>query len=118
MASTTFVDFSPATPIVAAWLNDVNTVVYNDLGGPGNLGTANGAALVGAQPNPSLSGLTVQSQLTGIAAGLFNGIFKVLSSMSALRQNNGALNGQLFLTGYDTVGDGGGGPYSEISTGT
>ncbi len=118
MASTTFVDFSPATPIVAAWLNDVNTVVYNDLGGPGNLGTANGAALVGAQPNPSLSGLTVQSQLTGIAAGLFNGSFKVLSSMSALRQNNGALNGQLFLTGYDTVGDGGGGPYSEISTGT
>ena len=28
MSSTTFVDFSPATPIVAAWLNDVNKDVY------------------------------------------------------------------------------------------
>ena len=32
MASTTFVDFSPATPIVSAWLNDVNNVIYNLLG--------------------------------------------------------------------------------------
>lgn len=29
MASTTFVDFSQNTPIVAAWLNDVNKGVYN-----------------------------------------------------------------------------------------
>jgi len=32
MASTTFVDFDPNTPIVAAWLNDVNTTVYTALG--------------------------------------------------------------------------------------
>lgn len=29
MASTTFVDYSQNTPIVAAWLNDVNKGVYN-----------------------------------------------------------------------------------------
>ena len=29
MASTTFVDYSQNTPIVAAWLNDVNNAVYN-----------------------------------------------------------------------------------------
>lgn len=32
MASTTFVDFSQNTPIVASWLNDVNKTVY-DVGG-------------------------------------------------------------------------------------
>lgn len=29
MASTTFIDFSQNTPIVAAWLNDINKGVYN-----------------------------------------------------------------------------------------
>lgn len=28
MTSTTFIDYSPETPIVAAWLNDVNTGIY------------------------------------------------------------------------------------------
>jgi hypothetical protein len=28
MSSTVFIDYSPATPIVASWLNDVNNVVY------------------------------------------------------------------------------------------
>jgi hypothetical protein len=28
MASTTFVDYSASTPIVAAWLNDVNSAIY------------------------------------------------------------------------------------------
>lgn len=33
MASTNFIDYSPQTPITAAWLNDVNKVVYNILAG-------------------------------------------------------------------------------------
>jgi hypothetical protein len=28
MASTTFVDYSAATPITASWLNDVNNAIY------------------------------------------------------------------------------------------
>lgn len=34
MASTTFVDYSNATPITAAWLNDVNRLQYTILGNP------------------------------------------------------------------------------------
>lgn len=32
MASTTFVDYSQNTPIVAPWLNDINAAVYNAIG--------------------------------------------------------------------------------------
>lgn len=35
MASTNFIDYNPSTPIRAAWLNDVNTFVYNNGGGLG-----------------------------------------------------------------------------------
>ena len=34
MASTTFIDYAPSTPIVAAWLNDVNRTQYTILNNP------------------------------------------------------------------------------------
>ena len=34
MASTTFIDYSSATPVVAAWLNDVNSITYSGSGYP------------------------------------------------------------------------------------
>lgn len=34
MASTTFIDYSQNTPIVAAWLNDINKGIYSPAGVP------------------------------------------------------------------------------------
>lgn len=45
MASTTFVDYSQNTPIVAAWLNPVNTCVYSP-GGVAKVAVQSAAAWV------------------------------------------------------------------------
>lgn len=77
MASTNFVNYSPATPVMADWLNDANNAVYNLLGdgthAPAtkadaltNLGLAlpGGAGLVGYLPaGTGASSSTVQSKL-------------------------------------------------------
>lgn len=61
MTSTTFI---PGTVIASTWLNDVNTVVYNNAGGPGGLGAATGSALVGyTQGGTGAVARTVQSKL-------------------------------------------------------
>jgi hypothetical protein len=42
--------FSPGTVITHDWLNDVNDTVYNDLGGPGIVGTSAGGNHIGYNP--------------------------------------------------------------------
>lgn len=63
MADTTFIDNSlPA--VNAAWLNDVNDVVYTDLGGVGGIASSSGASKVGTIQTGSGAILrTVQAEL-------------------------------------------------------
>jgi hypothetical protein len=48
--------FAPGVTIDSAWLNDINTGVYTDIGGPGGLSKSTGSGLVGFQQ--SGAGLT------------------------------------------------------------
>lgn len=70
MASTTFEDFNPNIPIVAAWLNDVNNQVYNGTppAGPAVNQTVSGnLAVVGTT---SLTGpLTPTGGIVGVTNG-------------------------------------------------
>jgi hypothetical protein len=91
--STTFVD--KITPIPTPWLNDVNTAVYNGLGGN---------TLV---PN------TIDQTIGNLSAS------KVLSTIAALRSYS-STNGvpSVFVVGYYAKGDGGGGNYYFDATDT
>lgn len=62
--STSFTDYT--TAIKADWLNDVNTVVFNDTGGPNFLGTTGGSVKIGTPPLSNLPGNTVAAQLSQI----------------------------------------------------
>lgn len=81
MTTTNFIDNNPTTPIVAAWLNDVDETVYAAIGAGGvapttpanvraNIGltATTGAALVGATASTNNSGATVQAQLTNVGS--------------------------------------------------
>jgi len=99
MSSTNFVDKS--TPIVADWLNDVNTAVYNTL--PPLTGLA-----------PALANTTDMTK----GASLIGGASRVVASIAALRTLPKTGSPQAFVTGYYTQGDGGGGAYWYDSTDT
>lgn len=62
--STTFIP--QVTSIKSVWLNDVNSTVFNDLGGPGYITTSGGSAKIGTPPLSNLPGTTVASQLNKI----------------------------------------------------
>lgn len=68
MADTNFIDNSPSTPIVAAWLNDVNVLTYRVFN-PGGVLTGAGASMMGTvQPQAGASIRTVQSKLSDLIA--------------------------------------------------
>lgn len=60
MASTVYVDFSTQTPVLAAWLNDVNNVVYGIGSTAGQVLVSNGVGNVASYTaNPTLGALSV-----------------------------------------------------------
>lgn len=60
MASTVYIDFSTQTPVVAAWLNDVNNVVYGIGSTAGQVLVSNGVGNVASfTANPIVGALTV-----------------------------------------------------------
>jgi len=82
MASKTFIDYT--TVVDAAWLNDVNQVVYNNLGGRDNIGTTAGSALIGTPPLAGVTGSTVAQQLSSLATSLASG---GVTSVSVVTEN-------------------------------
>jgi hypothetical protein len=91
MASTQFVDFSQNTPVVAAWLNDVNGVVYNlfGTGGPGAV--------------PFTTVAQVQAKF---------GIITPVANLAAARQTVAAGGvGYVQTKGFATLNDGGAASY-------
>ncbi len=87
MSSTNFID--KVTPITASWLNDVNTAVYDDLGGPGGL----------------------SSSASDKGVSLINGAFRSVDSIAALKSLSKVKNSRVYVNGYYSAGDGGGGHY-------
>lgn len=87
MASTVFVDYSPSTPIVAAWLNDVNTTTYT-----------------------TVPALITQLNLPATTRGM-----PVVSSIAALRAVPKQANASVFVTSYYGDGKSGGGLYIYIA---
>jgi len=92
--SNPFQDYNPATPITAAWLNGVDTIIN----GPNGLPSANGAGNIG-----------YGSQT--LDAILKNQFLEVVNSVTALKAIDKTRFTQAFLTGYYAAGDGGGGPF-------
>lgn len=67
MTSTTFVDYSAATPIVASWLNDVNNHAYNSTPiSPAT--TVHPATVIAATAATNNAATTVQGQLTNVGS--------------------------------------------------
>ncbi len=89
MTTTTFVDGT--TPVVASWLNDVNTTVYTALGGA--------ATSLAALKN-------------------INGVYTVdtITALRALVKTTSPVT--VFVRGYYAIGDGGGGLYTYIASDT
>lgn len=127
MTSTVFVDLSPATPIVAAWLNDVNKAVYTAIGtgtvAPStaaeviaNLGVPTttqlsaptGSTLVGAAVSTNNAGTTVQAQLTnlGSTTGTSNIGYTPIGIGAVSRTLTSKLNEIISVKDFGAVGDG------------
>lgn len=95
MATTHFVDLSPATPIVAAWLNDVNDTTYTTV------------------PDVLTSlGLTADALARAGQIATSLGTFRVADSVAAAEAMLKADSAHVFVTGYYSPHDGGGGPYT------
>lgn len=88
--STLFVDYSATTPIRAAWLNDVNGVVY-------------------AQQLPS--GVTQAQMQAMLGVNSLNNSTLVVNNITALRSTPHTGSTEVFISGYSTSGDGGSGNY-------
>lgn len=121
MTDTTFVDKSPATPIVAAWLNDVNDTVYRALGDAGVAPTT--AAQVLANLGLSNQGTPSGASLIGfdggtLATSFLSKVNRVVGSIAALRMLSEAVYTVAFVSGYYTPHDGGGGAYQLDSADT
>jgi hypothetical protein len=90
MASTNFVDFS--TPIVAAWLNDINSFFYSLFGGATTPSLARAAIDAMSATNPSISNSLTFTGVTKTITGDFT------SSLSGtLLFTTNVLNGSTFI---------------------
>lgn len=110
-----FVDYSPATPITASYLNAVASTVYGALGDASNNPPTSAAQV--------LTNLGLSSQVGGGGTSKigFDGttldqqflsrVNRVCSSIAELKGLNHTTYTRAFLTGYYAVGDGGGGEY-------
>lgn len=105
MASTQFVDYSQNTPIVAAWLNDVNGNVYGPTSScpPGtlryDLNNSNGGAGTGANM-VGFDGVQLDAQLK-------SRIERTVDSMAQLLALNPATYTRVKMLGWAAPGDGG-----------
>jgi len=75
MVDTVFVDYSPSTPIVATWLNDVNKTVYQALGTGGVAPTTADEVLVNLDLSKTVASYAALRALTtaGITRAFVNG---------------------------------------------
>lgn len=107
MSSTTFVDYSSATPIVASWLNDVNDAVYKAIGTGGSSPVApkTHADVIANLNLAAVVGTPDQVRVT-------LGLSQVLTSVAQVNSLLKTGSPQVFITGYAAAHDGGGGAYT------
>lgn len=101
MTSTVFQDYSPNTPVVAAWLNDVNDAIYKAIG------TGGVTPVAPKTPQDVLNNLGIASLLT-----------QMVNSVAAIRRIPRLQQSSIVAAGYYAPFDGGGGLYVQAPSDT
>jgi hypothetical protein len=113
MSSTNFVDLSPATPIVAAWLNDVNKATYNAIG-DGTLAPTTHAQVLANLGLSATGGAALVGYQSALAGSVARNVAQKISEMPSVLDfgavGNGTANDAAAFTGTQ--------PYTAVPAGT
>jgi hypothetical protein len=115
-----FVDYSPATPITASFLNPVATAVFGALGDASNNPPTTAADVLANLGLSSSVGAGGASKIgfdgTTLDQQFLARVNRVVDTIAALAGLNPAVYTRAFATGYYAASDGGGGAYTYSAT--